>query len=122
MKKKEITDLEVKRIESETKKWHSENETLLKNIKDLYSRKLPLLKQQKLNALNKGEKESPLKLRMVKAVSFKEENKNQAAQGAEDERGGSSVDDSKNSASEDFRDSSLPSLNKVITPEHFKEP
>ena len=79
MKKKEITDLEVKRIESETKKWHSENETLLKNIKDLYSRKLPLFKQQKLNALNKGEKESPLKLRMVKAVSFKEENKNQAA-------------------------------------------
>ena len=52
---------------------------MLKNIKDLYSRKLPLLKQQKLNALNKGEKESPLKLRMVKAVSFKEENKNQAA-------------------------------------------
>ncbi len=79
MKKKEITETEVKRIESETKKWHSENETLLKNIKDLYSRKLPLLKQQKLNAKNKGEKESPLKLRMVKAVSFKEENKNQAA-------------------------------------------
>jgi len=44
MKQKEITQSDDVRIESETKKWHSENETLLKDIKDLYSRKLPLLK------------------------------------------------------------------------------
>lgn len=69
-KKKEEEVLELENKEKEildlaTIKWHGENETLLKNIKDLYSRKLPLLKQQKNNAFNKGQKEeSPLKLRL----------------------------------------------------------
>jgi hypothetical protein len=49
-KKKEEEVLELENKEKEildlaTIKWHGENETLLKNIKDLYSRKLPLLKQ-----------------------------------------------------------------------------